>query len=256
VPGYPGEPECADYFEWHGWYYLVFSNQGVARYRLSRQPLGPWLRPKVDVFDGPQAVVMKTASFAGDRRLGAAFLPAGGYGGQVVFREIIQSPDGALGTKWPQEMIPRTDASQEISAVKLNSEQNLTAVPLGKVSKNFLLRTHIAPEPNASYFGLRLGAGDNMRGGFELRFEPWREKAGLRPADASSTDECAGTSIYNVTSLDHAFDLELLVKGDVIDVCIDGRRTLVARFDSAGIDLFAFAQNASVEFSHTVIESL
>ncbi len=32
VPGLAGDPECADYFHWHGWYYLLFSNNGVARY--------------------------------------------------------------------------------------------------------------------------------------------------------------------------------------------------------------------------------
>ena len=65
LPGYRGSPECSDYFYWNGWYYLVFSNYGIAHYRMSREPLGPWLRPEVDVFDGPQASVMKTAAFTG-----------------------------------------------------------------------------------------------------------------------------------------------------------------------------------------------
>ena len=41
---------------------------------------------------------MKTAAFAGDRRLGVAFLSAGGYAGDTVFREIIQNADGTLAT--------------------------------------------------------------------------------------------------------------------------------------------------------------
>ncbi|HVZ16359.1 MAG TPA: hypothetical protein VG897_04530, partial [Terriglobales bacterium] len=42
MPGYPSVPECPDYFYWNGWYYLIFSLNGEARYRMSRQPMGPW----------------------------------------------------------------------------------------------------------------------------------------------------------------------------------------------------------------------
>lgn len=36
----------------------------------------------------------------------------------------------------------------------------------------------------------------NGTGGFELRFEPRREKAGLRTADAGSWDECEDKSMF------------------------------------------------------------
>lgn len=256
VPGYPGQPECPDYFEWGGWYYLVFSNHGVARYRMSRGPRGPWLRPKLDVFDGPQARVMKTAAFTGDRRLGAAFLPAGGYGGDVVFREVLRHPDGTLGTKWPTEMIPSTGAAGDIRTIKLSALQGLEAAPLGNAPRDFLLRARVQPAANASYFGLRWCATGRMQGGLELRFEPGREKVGWRVADASSTDESEHSAIYDVTGLDRPFDLELLVKGDVVDVCVDHRRTLIARLAATGTGLFAFAQNATVEFANIEIKPL
>ncbi len=121
VPGYPGQPECPDYFFWNGWYYLVFSNNGVARYRISHSPLGPWQRPKIDVFDGPQAMVMKTAVFTGNRRLGAAFMRDGGYGGHLIFREIFQHPDGTLGTKWPVEVVPGVGAAVSVEPQPLTS---------------------------------------------------------------------------------------------------------------------------------------
>ena len=115
IPGYVGhQPECADHFEWHGWYYLVFSDLGVAHYRMSRGPFGPWLRPRNDVFDGAKASVLKTAAFTGDRRLGVAFLTwhlPHAWGGNALFREIVQHPDGTLGTKFPAEMIPASGPS-------------------------------------------------------------------------------------------------------------------------------------------------
>ncbi|HPS00008.1 MAG TPA: glycosyl hydrolase [Candidatus Sumerlaeota bacterium] len=256
VPGYPGEPECADYFEWHGWYYLIFSNQGVARYRMSRNPLGPWMRPRVDVFDGSKAIVMKTAAFTGDRRLGAAFLSSGEYAGQVVFREIIQHSDGSLGTKWPSEMVPSTGETRAIAPIKLSAVENLDMASLGPAPKDFLLRARVKPAPDASCFGIRFGAGDKMRDGFELRFEPRREKVGLRDANAGSWDECEDMALYNVTGLDRPFEFEMLVKGDVVDVCVDNRRTLVARLPVKETGLFAFAQNAEVEFESIEVKPL
>ncbi len=109
VPGGADHPECPDYFEWNGWYYLLFSLQGIARYRMSRQPFGPWQQPPVDTLDGPKMRVMKTAAFHGNRRIGAVFVAdtADGYAGAVVFRELVQHPDGTLTTQWPVEMAPR-----------------------------------------------------------------------------------------------------------------------------------------------------
>ena len=110
-------PECSDYFYWNGWYYLVYSDPPHATtYRMSRDPLGPWLAPVNDAFDTPMARVFKTAAFTGNRRLAVAFLASlandkddGGweYAGNAVFRELVQHPDGSLGMKWPVEMVPR-----------------------------------------------------------------------------------------------------------------------------------------------------
>ncbi len=107
IPGLPGAPECPDYFSWNGWYYLVFSNEGVARYRMSRHPYGPWLKPLVEALDGPAARVMKTAAYGAERRIGAAWigtrrgnLDRGDFefGGNILLREIVQVPDGTLET--------------------------------------------------------------------------------------------------------------------------------------------------------------
>lgn len=101
----PTQPECPDYFAWRGWHYLIFSHHGVARYRKSRHPLGPWETPANDRLDPTDARVMKTAAYIGDRRLGAAFIPDGtGWGGTLCVRELEQGPDGTLRTRWPAEM--------------------------------------------------------------------------------------------------------------------------------------------------------
>ncbi len=39
-PGNPSVPECPDFFFWNGWYYLLFSLNGMAHYRMSRKANG------------------------------------------------------------------------------------------------------------------------------------------------------------------------------------------------------------------------
>jgi sucrose-6-phosphate hydrolase SacC (GH32 family) len=104
VPGLPGQPECPDVFEWNGWHYLLFSNRSVPGYRMSRSPLGPWIRPDDPGFGGPAVCVMKTAAFGNGRRIGAAFASDGGYAGRLILREIRQRPDGTLFSGWPPEL--------------------------------------------------------------------------------------------------------------------------------------------------------
>lgn len=106
----PTQSECPDYFTWRGWHYLVFSLHGIAHYRKSRQPLGPWETPANDRLDPTGARVMKTAAFTGDRRLGVAFMAeGGGWGGTLCIRELVQRPDGSLTTRWPAELPGRRE---------------------------------------------------------------------------------------------------------------------------------------------------
>jgi hypothetical protein len=91
---------CPHYFEWDGWHYLLVGGNLF----YSRKSSGPW-QPhspaKLDTWLFP-----KGAEFKGGRRIMAGWVGDQGWGGDIVFRELVQHPDGTLGTKWPAEMIP------------------------------------------------------------------------------------------------------------------------------------------------------
>ena len=46
------------------------------------------------------------------------------------------------------------------------------------------------------------------------------------------------------------------MKGDLVDVCVNRDRTMVARWATSESGLFAFAQNAEVEFEQVQIAPL
>ena len=277
VPGEPGdpvwvgEPECPDYFSWHGWYYLLFSHHGVAHYRKARSPLGPWQHPKCDAFDGRQATVLKSAPFTGDRRIGAAFVGQGGYAGQVVFREIIQHADGTLGTKFPAEMtlplaapLPRTvtalagEVTPHDSGCVVRAEMGFSAAVLDDLPANYRLTLRVTPEVGTHACGICVRGSGAYADGHELRIEPYREKIGWRGVLTPAYVEEEQAALYLVESLDRPFTLEVLLYDDLLDVCIDSRRTLVVRMESVkpGDRLFFFAQDGSASFSDICVEPL
>ena len=268
VPGLPGAPECPDYFAWNSWYYLIFSNGGVAHYRMSREPFGPWLHPQVDTLDGPAARVMKTASFVGGRHLGVAWIGTRRdnkddgpfqFGGNAVFRELVQHDGGSLGAKFPNEMIPTgeplsdlhlsalgTDARIEGRQIQLTARQGLAVAVCSGVPHNSRLVIRVFPQPDSPGFGLRLRASDTFDTGYDLHFSPYEGIASL-----------GDQRIFGVDGLDQPFDLEIVLSDDIIDVCIDNRRMLINRCpERLGDRVLLYGQDSDVTFEVVEIAAL
>jgi hypothetical protein len=101
------QPECSDYFYFNGWYYLIYSNFGTARYFMSKNPFGPWETPENNIVIDSECRVPKTAKFGKDRIMAAGFIvtpPERSYAGEVIFNEMIQQPDGTFKFIVPKEL--------------------------------------------------------------------------------------------------------------------------------------------------------
>ena len=271
ITGYGDQPECSELFEWHGLYYLVFSHFGVAHYRISRSLFGPWERPKVDTLDGALARVMKSASFTGDRRIGTFFLDKGkGYAGCAVFREYVANPDGTLGTKWPAEMVPPTGSVLRLlgqgegdgveaspTRAAITKPQGFSAVSYGGIPHDFLLRCQVTAEAGTQCYGIGIRGKQNFREALNLEFEPSRRKVGWRTTTTPSWRECEVSSVYEVDGLEEALHLEVIAIGDVLDVCVNGLRTLINRQQTGDGDrLFLYCQNGRVTFDHIQVRTV
>ncbi len=87
------EPECSDYFEYNGYYYLVYSVMGVGHYKYSKMQFGQMTTPNNDII--PYAWVPKSAQKDG-RLLFAGFLNKGYWGNVMSFIEGFSNGDGTL----------------------------------------------------------------------------------------------------------------------------------------------------------------
>lgn len=104
----PFRGDCPSLFDWHGRRYLL---QGFTNMACS--PDGTpgsfvnWTKEPDVLYEG-LSVPMVTA-WKGGRRLYIGWLNhLFGWGGWLVFREVVAYPDGRLGLKWASEIVPPT----------------------------------------------------------------------------------------------------------------------------------------------------
>jgi hypothetical protein len=243
--------DCPDFFEWNGYHYLF----AEFVYWMSRGPLGPWTNPPSNRLD--VLYVPKTAAFTDNRRIYVSWLPDGGWAGNAVFRELVQHEDGTLGTKFVSEMTPksgdamnltimRTASSVQIEGRTLRMDANATAT-MERVPRDMRLTMQVTLGTGASGFALKFHESAEYNTGCTLAFDPAKQQVAFHaddkdPGKTKETD-CA---IEHVQGLDRPFALEIVLKGDIMDVCIDNRRTIITRYKGEGEGLFFYAQGGQV----------
>ncbi len=258
VPGYnKSQPECSDLIFWRGWYYLFFGMDGATHYRMSRTADGPWITPPIDTLDSAQAHVMKVAQFGADRQIGVAWIANGTFGGELLFRELTQSPDGTLGTKFVPEMIPAMDSPLPWRAAPMTPGVSITpggivihtvegtgAAYIDHVPQNARITAKLTGKGT---FGIVLRSVGSMEGGVALKLVPALHRAEWLPAASNSLANEPSSSINGVDGLDRSIDLDIVAKGDIFDASINGTRTLVRK--EAGLNgdrLFFYVQGGEL----------
>jgi beta-fructofuranosidase len=268
LTGQNGTPECSDYFYWNGWYYLIYSTSGNGYYVKSRNPFGPWEYPRYQALKEPFANVPKTAEFNNGRRMSAAWIPTrdenklegrGKFGGNIVIRELVQDEDGTLGTKFAPELIPACSSPLELplklnnsfivgimGIIEVNGANGIGSVHYEKVPYNCRITLEIEPLGNIEDYGLYLRSGDKAEDGFKLNFSP-----DLR------TVQLGNKGIEAVENLGNSILVDIVMKGDIIDVCINNHRCIVNRCpELKGDQIWLYAKQGMVHFTSIKIYDL
>ena len=87
------QPECPDYFVYHGKYYLIFSLRGKAHYMISDKPFEDFVMPSDPII--PCSSVPKGAEWDG-KLIFTGFQRIGGYGGSMTFKAARAAENGEL----------------------------------------------------------------------------------------------------------------------------------------------------------------
>lgn len=255
---YAGIAECPDYFMWNGWHYLIFGQGLATHYRMARDFRGPWQRPPNPLLDSRLMAVMKTAPFGANRRIGAAWIGtrkgdedkgAMQWGGNLVLRELVQAPNGSLSTKFVPELsvanvtrlepvlLPLTPGVQGDShSLTLDAPNGQAAAAFVDFPHDFQLDCRVIPQKDNARFGLGLRGSGIFEDYYALTFD-----AGLR------TVTLADQACLGVAEITEPFQLQVICRGDIIDVCIGDTRCLINRLPKKqGNRLFWFCENGAV----------
>lgn len=260
LTGQGSTPECPDYFLWKGWYYLVYSDYSNTYYVKSKSPYGPWQEPRYQALNEDWSNVVKTAEFTNGRRIAAAWIPSRQdnqdnghemFGGNSVFREVAQQSDGTLDTKFPTEMVPETNAPLQLKLNPdlqttvtdnnnfiINSPNGVDAAHFENIPLQCRITMEIEPQgPNEEY-GLYLRSDENASSGYRLNFSAVNQTVSL-----------GNTSIKAVNGLNNSIKVDMILKHDIIDVCVDNRRCIVNRTpEQKGSFLWLYAKHGKVKF--------
>jgi beta-fructofuranosidase len=239
VPGYTAQPECSTLFKWGSWYYLTFGIDGATHYRMARAPTGPWLTPKVDILDSPEAMVMKSATFKNNRRIIVGFLQRNNrFGGNLIFRELVQRNDGSLGTKIPPEMTFRGSPIRTPHTLHLDS-----ANPLARIEdqgSRVRVKATFRSSDSSTPFGIGIG-GENGLGAEQLVIDTGAK----RVLWLTSAGESKRSQIDGVDGLNAPLTVDITVNDTLVDVTINGQRTLIHRLSAIENHSFVFFTKGS-----------
>ncbi len=268
LTGQPSVPECPDYFLWKGWYYLVYSDNSDTYYVKSRSPYGPWEEPRYQALNEQWANVVKTASFKGDRRIAAAWVPNRAenkdnnheiFGGNSLFREVIQQSDGTLDTRFPVGMIPATSAP---IAITIHPDGQATPIAQNGVtlySPGGVATSHIANVPADCRLTLEVEPiGANEEYGIYLKSDSSGENGyRLNISAHNKTVSLGNTTIYGVDSLNKPITLDIVIKDGILDVDVNHHRTIVNRtYEHNGDVIWLYAKHGKVKFRSIRISPL
>ncbi len=259
LTGQVSTPECSDYFQWNGWYYLLYSIGGDTYYVKSRKPYGPWEYPTTQAFVESWASVYKTAEYKNNRRIAVAYMPCRSnnkdfdgpiWGGNMLLREVAQEANGTLYTKFLQESLPPMtpiqmpeieipDGSGTTSYSKgkltLNSPNGTSIASLSNLPVNYRITMQIEPLSNYDELGLFVRASDKRERGYKVELNANKESAFIY-----------NTGINTVKDLQKTIVLDIIMKDEFIDMNINGKRSIINRLpEKKGRKLFFFLKNGS-----------
>lgn len=259
LKGQRGTPECADYFKWNNWYYLLYSISGHTYYLMSKEPYGPWHYPESQTLIEYFGSVYKTAPFKDNRRIAVAYSPCRKdnkdngdriWGGTILFREIYQEPDGTLSSGFLKEVLPSmqpypipsiiSDSPEKLvsisdKTIKMNAAGDIGTALLSDLPENYRISMVIEPKGNYEELGLFLRANNKNRKGYRLELNPNNQTVLMH-----------NTSIQAVRDMEKPILLDVIVYNEFFDVSINNKRCVLNRLhEEKGKNLFFYVKNGN-----------
>jgi hypothetical protein len=263
-PGFPPGGDCTFFFRWGKFDYIIGGFRGLWS-KPADAPNSAYedvVRKGLDFYDG--LAVPAITEVRGGRFLMAGWLGIRGWGGNLVIRELVQFPDGRIGSKWMEEITPETEKLHTL-ATKVAETATFPAD-----SKSFMLVFNVQPaEAKRGKVGISFLPGSGERASCELQIRLDDLCAQFGPGSLSrfagrgkSLREGGGPDVIeNLVGVDQPFTVRVIVKGgekiggSLVDAEIAGQRTMISYRPDLTVKKMIF-RTEGVELKNVQIASL
>lgn len=241
-PDFPPGGDCTFFFHWGRFDYIIggFKDLWSKPANAPDSAYTDVVRQGLDFYDGSN--VPAITEIPGGRFLMAAWIPIRGWGGPLIMRELVQFPDGRIGSKWMKEATPETKKPRTLAARVVETR----TFPVE--NQSFMLVFKVQPsELRKGKFGLSFlpEHGEQTACELQIRLDDLRAQFGPGSlnhfaGDGKSLREGGNPqgvrdyAIENLIGLEQPFTVRVIVKGgdkiggSLIDAEIAGTRTMIS----------------------------
>lgn len=233
---FPPGGDCTVPFHWGKFDYIIggFVNLWIKPDNAPIMAYEDVVAKGLDFYDGLGVPIITEISDG--RFLMAGWAGMSGWGGCLVIRELIQFPDGRIGSKWLKEIMPETGNPQIIA----NSISETVTFPAN--SNSFILEFKVYP---AQAMKGRLAItflpenGEQASCELQIRLEDLRAQFatgslnGFAEPEKSLREGGGPQSIENLIGVGQPFTVRVIVNGydkfggSIVDAEIAGQRTMI-----------------------------
>jgi hypothetical protein len=241
-PGFPPGGDCSFFFRWGKFDYIIGGFTGLWS-KPADAPDSEYedvVRKGLDFYDGSN--VPSITEITGRRFLMAAWIPIRGWGGNLIIRELLQFPDGRIGSKWMKEITPETAAPKILATTVADT----ITFPADNKSFMLVFRVQKAEAQNGR-LAISFLPENGEQASSELQIRPDDRRAQFGPGSLNgiagnqkslregvSPQAVSHYAIENLLGVDEPFTVRVLVKGcdkiggSLIDAEIAGQRTMIS----------------------------
>jgi len=239
---FPPGGDCTFFFRWGNYDYIIggFTDLWSKPAHAPENDYTDVVKQGLDFYNG--MCVPAITEIPGDRFLMAGWIPMVNWGGTLNIHEMVRYPDGRIGTKWPEEIIPATDKEKTLA----KEIKEISAFEIDAPS--FLLTFDVDPsDRELSELNVLFSGTDGNESACEFRINPKTGRAQYGKGNPEKSAESEKTlreggsphgarnyAIENLIDTDKPFSVRIIVKyenkfgGSQIDAEIAGRRTMIS----------------------------
>ncbi len=249
---FPIGGDCTFPFHWRGYDYIIGGFSRLWYKEATANEYIDMVKEGIDFYNGMS--VPSITEIANNRFLMAAWMKTENWGGPLVIHELIQHPDGRIGNKWMQEIIPVTQKPIVLSHKFVDNQS--FEVP----QQPFTLTFEVHPtEKGKGQFAIAFEDQTSNQFACEWQMQIENERAQFAPAhpegfapdqktlrEGGDVSTAQNYAIENGMKFDQPFTVRMWIqpsakaRGTLMDVEIGAQRTMLSYRPSLFVNQLKF----------------